>query len=512
MDEELASMGRVQKQSGSYTFRIEGYSGLTASVGVSTESPEFRLCGHLWQLRIFPGGSLEAHKNFVSYYLASKSARQARASYKLSVMSQINGGTDETFCSSGVRLFEAKGTQIDGWGRDRFILLTSLKDQNMGFYLNDTVIFKVSIVVYGSLETADIPLTGSRNMNSTDITLSDCMHAMLAEAKMDQTTADLVILAGESRTPMYCHRCVLKARSPVFHAMLTAPGASPLSSHQQRHYQRQYNGIAAASATASSSDGDLFRTCPSVSPGSTTPPPPPYPYPVESDVPPSPAACAGAGAAITVSATCGTPSRYLPNYGSNSNSNSNSNSSAAVVCCTPPTLFGTGCGGGGMRKGMAVSVRVSAPGLGSERGQPMYPTYHGSGSGSGSGEEAEETKDDDDYAYGSGQKHTLLQKQQQPLPSLIRETAGHHSSSSISSSSSSSSCCFPQQPQYHHHHYHPRFEEEGEGVVPVPDVEPETMHELLVFMYTDSLSSAGSTLETLAVPLLVAAAKYQVVR
>jgi hypothetical protein len=500
MDEELASMGRVQKQSGSYTFRIEGYSGLTASVGVSTESPEFRLCGHLWQLRIFPGGSLEAHKNFVSYYLASKSARQARASYKLSVMSQINGGTDETFCSSGVRLFEAKGTQIDGWGRDRFILLTSLKDQNMGFYLNDTVIFKVSIVVYGSLETADIPLMGSRNTNSTDITLRDCMHAMLAEAKTDQTTADLVILAGESRTPMYCHRCVLKARSPVFHAMLTAPGASPLYSHQQRHYQLQYNGTT-ASSSSSSSDGDLFRTCPSVSPGSTTPPPPPYPYPVESGAPPPPpaaaaAACTGAGAAgaaINVSATCGTPSRYLPNY--------NSNSSVAMVCCTPPSPFdiGTsaGCGtDGGMRKGMAAPV--SAPGVGSERELTMHPSYHGSGSGA----EAEETKDDDDYAYGSGQKHTLLQKQQQPLPSLISETAGHHSSSSNS---------FPQQPR-HHHHYPHRFEEEGEGVVPVPDVEPEVMHELLVFMYTDSLSSAGSTLETLAVPLLVAAAKYQVVR
>ena len=106
----MASAGRVQKQSGSYTFRIEGYSGLSANVGISTESPEFRLCGHCWQLRIFPGGSLETHKNFVSYYLASKSTKQARASYKLSVKCQISEGSDETFSSSGVRLFEAKGT------------------------------------------------------------------------------------------------------------------------------------------------------------------------------------------------------------------------------------------------------------------------------------------------------------------------------------------------------------------------------------------------------------------
>ena len=54
----------------------------------SSESPEFDLCGHVWQLRIFPGGSLEAHKGHLSFYLASKSSRQARASYKLSVLCQ----------------------------------------------------------------------------------------------------------------------------------------------------------------------------------------------------------------------------------------------------------------------------------------------------------------------------------------------------------------------------------------------------------------------------------------
>ena len=94
MFEEKASTSRVKRSSGSYTFRIEGYSGLSTRVGDSTESPEFELCGHMWQLRIFPGlihylhctylyrmitnfvdtvgGSLEAHKGFISYYLASK--------------------------------------------------------------------------------------------------------------------------------------------------------------------------------------------------------------------------------------------------------------------------------------------------------------------------------------------------------------------------------------------------------------------------------------------------------
>jgi hypothetical protein len=112
--EEKSSVSRVKKSAGIYSFRIEGYSGLSAKVGDSTESPEFELCQHMWQLRIFPGGSLEAHKNYVSYYLASKSSRSAKASYKLSVCSQVPGGVDESFASSGVRLFEAKGVQIDG--------------------------------------------------------------------------------------------------------------------------------------------------------------------------------------------------------------------------------------------------------------------------------------------------------------------------------------------------------------------------------------------------------------
>jgi hypothetical protein len=53
--EEKASTSRVKRTSGTYSFRIEGFSGLSNRVGDSTESPEFDLCGHTWQLRIFPG-------------------------------------------------------------------------------------------------------------------------------------------------------------------------------------------------------------------------------------------------------------------------------------------------------------------------------------------------------------------------------------------------------------------------------------------------------------------------
>lgn len=120
------SSARVKKLQGSFTFRIEVYSGLSTRVGDSTESPEFDLCGHVWQLRIFPGGSLEVHRGHVSFYLASKSTRSARASYKLLVLNQSPTGADEVFASAGIRTFEARGMQVDGWGRDKFMSVASL--------------------------------------------------------------------------------------------------------------------------------------------------------------------------------------------------------------------------------------------------------------------------------------------------------------------------------------------------------------------------------------------------
>jgi CRISPR/Cas system endoribonuclease Cas6 (RAMP superfamily) len=112
MIEEKVDRSAVKKSFGAYSFQIQGYSGLPSRVSDCVESPEFSLCGHKWQLRIFPGGSLDCHKEYLSFYLASKSNRVARASYKLLVMNQVEGLEDEGFSSSTVRIFEAKSTQV----------------------------------------------------------------------------------------------------------------------------------------------------------------------------------------------------------------------------------------------------------------------------------------------------------------------------------------------------------------------------------------------------------------
>lgn len=212
--EEKSCAARMEKITGSFSFTVEGWSALPDKVGESTESPEFELCGKQWQLRIFPGGSLEAHSNFISFYLASKSTTQTRASYKLILKNQNPGGNDEIFASAGIRKFEAKGIQVDGWGRDKFIATSQLKESWTGLCLNDTVIFKVEITVYGGLS----PITPCLTNGIPIITLSQSLYDAYQNPK--ETFADITIIINDEN--ILVHKSILCARSNVFKAMFNS--------------------------------------------------------------------------------------------------------------------------------------------------------------------------------------------------------------------------------------------------------------------------------------------------
>jgi hypothetical protein len=244
MIEEKLDRSAVKKSFGAYSFQIQGYSGLPSRVSDCVESPEFSLCGHKWQLRIFPGGSLDSHREYLSFYLASKSNRVARASYKLIVLNQVEGLEDEGFSSSTVRIFEAKSTQvicllllaaldishvlfalehfsvervqIDGWGRDKFMEASLLRDPDFGFCIDDSVTFKVEITVYGDLEAVgSCEQTGG--VGAEDSTLERSMFELLHFP----THSDVSFIVGAERVVVPAHKCILMARSPVFYAMFS---------------------------------------------------------------------------------------------------------------------------------------------------------------------------------------------------------------------------------------------------------------------------------------------------
>jgi hypothetical protein len=144
-----------------------------------------------------------------------------------------------------VRKFEARGIHVDGWGRDKFISNTILRDPsngngkkqhfsiiytnihsyayinkshtNIGFIVDNKIIFKVEITVHGDLDhpqhqkTLQIP----RTVNSLKNDLSKILF--------QKSTSDCTLIVGEEESSMEtinAHKAILCARSPVFHAML----------------------------------------------------------------------------------------------------------------------------------------------------------------------------------------------------------------------------------------------------------------------------------------------------
>jgi hypothetical protein len=231
--EEVICKSKVAHQTGTFTFEVEGFLALPDEVGDTVESPEFELCGRTWQLRIFPGGSLQAHKGFVSFYLASKSLVVTRASYKLIIVRQPQNSDDEQhtqheelvrvrdeiFQSTGIRKFEARGVHVDGWGRDKFIAIHVLKDAAHGLLVNNRIIFKTEITAYGDLESPTF--AGLSLALRKDHCLTHDIGLML----YDRYTTDIVLVITDESTGMItdrilAHRTLLCARSPVFYAML----------------------------------------------------------------------------------------------------------------------------------------------------------------------------------------------------------------------------------------------------------------------------------------------------
>lgn len=89
-----------------------------------------------------------------------------------------------------------------------------LQDSDYGFCIDDSVVFKVEIVVFGDLEAASFPTVCTVSSNVLPPSLSSSLKQLLASGD----AADVTINIGS--TQLAAHRCILSARSPVFNAML----------------------------------------------------------------------------------------------------------------------------------------------------------------------------------------------------------------------------------------------------------------------------------------------------
>lgn len=134
------------RHTGSFTWRIEGYSGLSAVVGECIESPPFALCGHVWQVTLYPGGASDDSQGHLSVYLANISAHSVRAKYTLRVCH-----LDVEYDSSEVRTFKATEVHTDKvyshlWGCSKLIPMAAM------LQCGDVVVFEVTLTVYDPLK------------------------------------------------------------------------------------------------------------------------------------------------------------------------------------------------------------------------------------------------------------------------------------------------------------------------------------------------------------------------
>ena len=123
----------------------------------------------------------------------------------------------------------------------------------------------MEITVYGELESAGFPVVSSLHSASSNC-LTKAMHNLLIQADCD--SADLLLLVGDNKDKIWCHRCILGARSDVFLAMLSshdgdgdltdslvraATGMGPAGSKTQHGRSDSFSSSSSAPSTGQSS-------------------------------------------------------------------------------------------------------------------------------------------------------------------------------------------------------------------------------------------------------------------
>lgn len=89
-----------------------------------------------------------------------------------------------------------------------------LKDPDFGLCVDDNVIFKVDITVFGELEHL-AQLEDCNNQFANNQTLPMALKSLFN----DPITTDITITIGSENETLFAHKCILIARSDVFRAM-----------------------------------------------------------------------------------------------------------------------------------------------------------------------------------------------------------------------------------------------------------------------------------------------------
>mmetsp|Transcript_33717 Transcript_33717/g.67135 ORF Transcript_33717/g.67135 Transcript_33717/m.67135 type:complete len:473 (+) Transcript_33717:73-1491(+) len=253
---------------GRIRWTIERWAALPSKQGESTCSTVMDCAGEHWQLEVYPGGDAEesgdtpevkAQRNeHVAAYIWYKGpSTSAKTKFTLRLANQL-GKTDKTII--GHTVFSGLQPQppdtFDALGSHMLVKRDVLEDETYGFKINDRVLIEADITTYGGLVTtaekpvlfepsetlktdlshllstgnfSDVTVTippDDHNSSSSSFSSSSSSPSHDSRASRSATTKDG---DEDSERTFHLHSQILKARSPYFRAMLSAPMAESLS-------------------------------------------------------------------------------------------------------------------------------------------------------------------------------------------------------------------------------------------------------------------------------------------
>ncbi|WVZ49027.1 hypothetical protein U9M48_000409 [Paspalum notatum var. saurae] len=196
-------------ESGQHLLKIDGYSHTKdVPTGSDIKSQPFRVGGHNWRIMYYPNGLNSNWSDYISIFLQldNNVPQGVRAQHTFSLLDR-EGKPVPYFINNGTRIF------TDGWGTAALIRRDELEKSQ---YLQDDCLTIVcDVTVMKEIQTKNIDLVKT---TLVVVPPSD-LHRHLGGLLETGEGAD-VMFKVDGKTFM-AHRCVLMARSPVFHAELS---------------------------------------------------------------------------------------------------------------------------------------------------------------------------------------------------------------------------------------------------------------------------------------------------
>lgn len=210
---------RMRKSTASFTATFIGLSGFPSEVGCFTSSPIVELEERFWSVRIYPGGIDEESKGFLSCYLMYESRGTARCSFKLTMVNQMNWRNRSVTSDSVKDFVHTHGPRDSAfWGDSKFISHADLKLASNGHCVDDTIVIRVDLTIYGPIEQSIVSCSTHKLLRPSDYTNPHSLQADIASIMFQRPTADVTITCADGEQ-IPAHKFMLCLRSEVFRAM-----------------------------------------------------------------------------------------------------------------------------------------------------------------------------------------------------------------------------------------------------------------------------------------------------